>query len=351
MKKGIVNAFAFLMLVSCTSEPLDVLDPQSQGQGSPVHISFTIEEDIVTDTRAAIDSYYLTDADARIGIYALRQKLDPGTGEYRMWNNKEQKNDNTWMQSNMQANFINACYKPSVKVTDRHGTFYSYVADSENGTSEGRFPAGENTALLFYAYYPYRPNDQIEDAEGREILTAKSPKLLNVSAQEQIDYLYSGATIVYSNAVSAQIKLHHAMARIQIYVRTNPDRSHGGDKTFNRPKLAKVELFTNNIQEGSLDIETGNLKSANSGQNNVMWQSDTETLTTEFPDRPQADLLIFPKESGPTLDALCISIYKTAPESSRRDVIYATELTELWNESLSGYTVERGKVTKLYITY
>lgn len=327
------------MLVSCTSESLEVLDsPQSQGQGAPVQFTYTIDDraDSVL-TRAVLDTLYLRTG-SKVGIYALQEKKNDD-GSYNVM--PEPRTD--WVEENIRLNYNNACYEAENKKRQVGATYY-YTRNfiPSEGTQRGSFPTKEGEGLRFFAYYPYT-SQIIYDGQSVPRVPVDGTAQ---DAQLTDDYLYTEP--VHATAADGVINLRfkHVMSQVAIHVRTTNAtwKSHW----LKAPQLSKVTLYTA-YQKGYFTLGDGVFKPEK--RDISMLYAETSTLLSEEYECV-ARFLVFPQNGVEKDESTLLGIDIDIAEPLRAIYHeYKTPSTinvfEMGEQTIS---ITKGKVTNVYLT-
>lgn len=343
------------MLVDCTSESLDVLDPtQGQGQGTPVQFYYTIEDrEDSTVTRAVNESNRLADG-SKIGLWALwwKQKL----GENYIYINNE---GYPWDNVNIRNGFHNACYVAKTETTENgNQTINKYLFVPDTNTSPSTIP--NLGGLRIFAYYPYKSdlyNNYISPNMPRIDVKAESSYLVGHDASEIEDYLYTGPIEATTDNGSINLTFKHAMAQIQVYVRTTNLEWIDSDDA---PRIDSLELKVRN-QVGTMSIETGDFKqsttsSGTSSQRykpNHILEFNTNGYTRiasflVFPTEKERDNETTKEKDNLTVTRLNAKIARKSEDGSRYENGVWNTLFKIGTDNT--ITISKGKVTKVYIT-
>lgn len=334
------------MLVDCTSESLDVLDPtQGQGQGTPVQFYYTIEDrEDSTVTRAVNESNRLADG-SKIGIWALwwKQKNE-ATGDYIYINNP----GTAWDNVNIRNGFHNACYVAKTESTvNGNTTTYQYLFKPEEGTEVGTIP--DLGGLRVFAYYPYQTdlyNNYISPNMPKIDVKAESSYLNTHDASEIEDYLYTGPIEATAENGTINLTFKHAMAQIQVYVRTT---NANWSNALVAPRINKLTLTTT-YQIGKMELETGDFNPSLSDFSTQRYNL-SHILYKKYGETPIATFLVFPEAKTEKDQTTVLSLVANISEATGPGT-YAEgkDNTLFFMTADNTITITKGKITKVYIT-
>ena len=342
----IYSIILLFLLVNCTSESLDALDPtQGQEQGTPVQFYYTIEDrEDSTVTRAVNESNRLADG-SKIGIWALwwKQKNE-ATGDYIYINNP----GTAWDNVNIRNGFKNACYVAKTESTvNGNTTTYQYLFKPEEGTEVGTIP--DLGGLRVFAYYPYQTdlyNNYISPNMPKIDVKAESSYLNTHDASEIEDYLYTGPIEATAENGTINLTFKHAMAQIQVYVRTT---NANWQNAMVAPRINKLTLTTT-YQIGKMELETGNfipsLSDISSQEYNL-----SHKIGSNYGTSPMATFLVFPEATTEKDQTTVLSLdanISAATASGAYDEGKPNSL--FFMKADNTITISKGKITKVYIT-
>ena len=342
----IYSIILLFLLVNCTSESLDALDPsQGQEQGTPVQFYYTIEDrEDSTVTRAVNESNRLADG-SKIGIWALwwKQKNN-ATGDYIYINNP----GTAWDNTNIRNGFRNSCYiAKSEEIVNGNSTINKYFFTPDAGTEPGTIP--DEGGLRIFAYYPYQAdlyNNYISPNMPKINVKAESSYLNTHDASEIEDYLYTGPIEATDENSSINLTFRHAMAQIQVYVRTT---NANWQNALVAPRINKLTLTTT-YQIGKMELETGNFIPSLSDFSSQKYDL-SYTIGRNYGTSPMATFLVFPEATTEKDQTTVLSL-----DANISAAIASGTYAEGKDNSLffmtadNTITISKGKITKVYIT-
>ena len=330
MNLKVIYSSLLILLVSCTSELPQAPDHDfGQEPGVPVSFTYAVESKVEFESRAPIQYTYLPD-DSQIGIYALGGTVN--VNDEFIYT----ANSNPWIKGNLQPYFLNACYKAKTNADNEH----RLAVVGQTGT----FPNTENAALEFYAYYPFTTNVQFNQ-ESIVPISPAIPIKVEQDLDQTPDYLYTGPIVAKASTnETTQLKFKHALAKLEIYITT--------EKEFtgrNAPKVTHIILGTNNAQEGTMKLSTGEITPKG---NSEYWDNfriniseDNQRIQKAYNNTSKCGFLLFPDKNPLYYLRLYV---RTA---GNQDKIYEYELNIKNTPSLQDIELKQGYVTKLYLNY
>lgn len=334
MRLKVVYSSLLILLASCTSELPETPDfEQSQEQGVPVSFTYSVQSKQDIGSRAPIESEYLPE-NSLIGIYALKGTVNEN--EEFIYNNPTKQ---PWADDNLQPSFLNTCYQAQT-LEDFDG---SYINRLTAVGIPGSFTTEENSALEFYAYYPY--TEEVDFELHKAYPTAPQiPIRIDNDIENTIDYLYTAPIVSKSSSKTTDLTFKHALAKLEIYITTdtiNDVQNFTGRKC---PKVTKIEVGTNKPQEGTLELGTGRIRpSEESTYYDFSKEIQTKNIVSDNNHTPRCSFLFFPGKAP--LYYLDFHVTTTSNEK------LTFQLNSYNTPALDDIELKQGYVTKLYITY
>lgn len=337
MKIKVVYSTLLILLASCTSEFPTTPGSNSQEQEIPVQFTFSIESQYNEPSRAVIEENYLKEG-AQIGIYALKGITDDGN--FMLTQNTQ--TGQTWSSDNIQTNFKNACYIAKTIKDYKDNEIHQLVASGATGS----FPAGENAALRFYAYYPYTSEAIYSgiSENGQYPAAPKIPVYIEDNIEDTPDYLYSGPIDAQGTDGSVNIEFKHALARLNIYIKTN-------NPNYNErecPVITNIKISAYSSQEGTMNIENGNITPGTAKR----WDFSKEINRDLYYLGDEADpILLYSNLFIPRMQNNNYAAFFYYIEVTVRGINGSTKIFKFDNSDLSDIVLEKGKITNLLINY
>lgn len=211
------------------------------------------------------------------------------------------------------------------------------------------YPPGQDK-LYLYGYYPYT-GEVITDVHGNASIPVSGTK----GSEDVTDYLYTG-TITGSKALAAagnyqvSLSLKHAMAilRFNIYTEAQEytDDSH--------PILNSISFITHEEQEGTMDLRSGTITSANTDNTTpAILDYAAENLGIIAGNAPIIkDYLLFPYEKADfsALRKLILNVQMPG-EALSKDIIVFDETDTDENQNKIIVKLKAGYITTVNIKY
>ncbi|MGL5981245.1 MAG: fimbrillin family protein [Phocaeicola sp.] len=248
-KRVILKLFSFLFFVAivtgCSNHsshhsPEIPVDSTLISFGSGIAYSSTSianEPAPANNSRAVINTTYLP-KDSLVGIYALQTEW--------IWENEQKVVQNVaWWGVNIFPIFNNSCYVSQGK----SGNLFS-----KDGTKPA-YPDYENSALIFYSYYPYTTN-VIYDPYQTESRAPRIPITISSTMEKTSDYLYTGGVkCIAGDDYRIELPFKHALTRLRFKIRTDDPTI-----TNRKPLVVKnITVETNSHQGGNMNLSTGDI--------------------------------------------------------------------------------------------
>lgn len=232
MKKIGINLLLLAVLAGCSSNE-DVVLPEGGSTDEGVMVNFCSG----IQTKAVIENAYF-DTGAEIGVYGLNAT------NVTMADTNWDTSDRT-----LAENLNNGKYT---------ATAFSNSKQELRATAIAKFPAGDDAALVFYAYYPY--NVAITTPEtGAPIVPVAVTTI-----EDTPDYLYTGALPTAVTASPISLPFKHAMARLDFNIKKK-------DPATPDAKLLGITVVMKNGQKGEMSLTDGTitLSASNDGATTI----------------------------------------------------------------------------------